>query len=779
MRLRTYDTSSEVEARALKASGGEIQYAPRERLGCILVKDFPSLGRLAALRFLEWLQKNPEGVVCLPTGRTPETFIKWTFRFLLNWDKADIRRELEEGGVDPGRPLRMDSHTFVQIDEFYPMNPAQTNSFSYYIRAHYLEGFGFDAKRALLLNTWTLGAPPGHNLGDLFDGGPFDLSLRHRRPTNEHEEKQAAAIAAADQFASEYEDRITALGGIGFFLGGLGPDGHVGFNIRGSDPHSTTRLTPINYETAAAAAGDLGGIEVSRNKAVITVGLATITRNPTATVIIFASGEAKAQVVADAVEREPSIAYPATALQVLPATRMYLTHGAASLLMERRKRQIESRRCVSETERIRILVDAALAAGKKLDQLTAADVERHPLGTLISREDLSGISKAATTDLKQRVARGLETLEGATFLHTGPHHDDILLGYLPYIVHQVRCPQSRHFFAVLTSGFTSVTNTYALEQTRNLREHLDAGLLDALVTEGYFHLDRTDARNRDLIQYLDGVAAGNEDMQREGEARRMMRNLATLLKTNDCATVRENLDRLSAEMESAYPGKKDSPEIQTLKGMIREWEEELAWAHLGIPSEQVFHLRLGFYTGDLFTPQPESERDVQPILKLLEQISPDVLSVALDPEGSGPDTHYKVLQATSEAVKEYLKRHPGKHLTVLGYRNIWQRFHPAEANLFVPLSMNGMAILRTAFHVCFGSQRAASFPSYAHDGPFCDLAQRIMADQYAAVKTCLGQDFFQENPSPRLRATRGLNFLRMMTPEELFREAAELKKAIG
>ena len=92
--------------------------------------------------------------------------------------------------------------------------------------------------------------------------------------------------------------------------------------------------------------------------------------------------------------------------------------------------------------------------------------------------------------------------------------------------------------------------------------------------------------------------------------------------------------------------------------------------------------------------------------------------------------------------------------------------------------MNGMAIIRTAFSVCFGSQRAASFPSYAHDGPFCDLAQKIMVEQYAAVKVALGREFFHSNKSPQLRATRGLNFLRMMTAPELFEEAAELRKVM-
>jgi hypothetical protein len=78
---------------------------------------------------------------------------------------------------------------------------------------------------------------------------------------------------------------LSVLGGIGFFLGGIGPDGHIGFNVRGSDHFSTTRLLPINFETAAAAAPDLGGIEEARHKVVLSIGLSTIARNPSVTAI--------------------------------------------------------------------------------------------------------------------------------------------------------------------------------------------------------------------------------------------------------------------------------------------------------------------------------------------------------------------------------------------------------------------------------------------------------------------------------------------------------------
>jgi len=50
---------------------------------------------------LEWIELNPEGVIALPTGKTPEYFIKWTNYYLKNWDKKEIQKELKEWGGGP------------------------------------------------------------------------------------------------------------------------------------------------------------------------------------------------------------------------------------------------------------------------------------------------------------------------------------------------------------------------------------------------------------------------------------------------------------------------------------------------------------------------------------------------------------------------------------------------------------------------------------------------------------------------------------------------------
>ena len=124
------------------------------------------------------------------------------------------------------------------------------------------------------------------------------------------------------------------MGGIGFFLGGIGPDGHIAFNIRGSDHNSTTRLMETNFETQAAAATDLGGIEISKNRLVITIGLGTITYNEQATAIIIAAGEAKAPIVKMSLETGQDVKYPATALQKLKNSRFYITEGASKTLRD-------------------------------------------------------------------------------------------------------------------------------------------------------------------------------------------------------------------------------------------------------------------------------------------------------------------------------------------------------------------------------------------------------------------------------------------------------------
>jgi glucosamine-6-phosphate deaminase len=298
-----------------------------------------------------------------------------------------------------------------------------------------------------------------------------------------------------------------------------------------------------------------------------------------------------------------------------------------------------------------------------------------------------------------------------------------------------------------------------------------------LHAEGYFSPNDEQGRNRDVWLYLDGLAACDVEMSDEGSARRLLRNFIAVFEESDLSALRDRMQELEHYFRTVYPGKKDPESTQRLKGMCREWEAECLWGYFGWQCSHIHHLRLGFYTGDIFTPTPTVDRDVAPILDTLDETNPDVVSVAFDPEASGPDTHYKVLQAVNEAVQRHAEKHGRKDIRIWGYRNVWYRFHAAEANIYFPVSMQMFSVMESAFMNTFVSQREASFPSYEHDGPFCELAQQIQVQQYQMLKTCLGREWFTEHASPLIRCARGFVFLREMNLDEFRASARDLRQA--
>lgn len=769
---------SSVEQAALAASGYELIYPPRERIPAIIVDNFPELGRLTALRFLEWVHANPEGVISLPTGKTPEYFIKFVAHYLANWSRKDVRADMEKHGLTLERKPSLSGLRFVQIDEFYPIDTRQHNSFHYYVKKYYLKGFGLDPKRALLIDPCRIGLPPGTSLADMFPDMTVDLSLRIRRARSLLEKRQQQVLDEVDQFCTDYEHSIRALGGIGFFLGGIGPDGHIAFNIEGSDFYSTTRLIEPNYETRAAAASDLGGMEVARHKLVITIGLRTITHNPNCVAIISAAGEAKANIVAKTVQSPPRNAYPGSALGVLPGARFYLTRGAASRLTERLFVDFSRRETVPAETTHRIVMDLSLATDKPIQQLTREDFLANRFAAELIRKTnctYQQLKDQTHEAVLEFLKRGNRPIENKTVLHTAPHHDDIILAYLPYVTNLVRRSSTRHVFAYMTSGFNAVTNRYMHDAVRDLLSRLEHGEFDQLLARGYFDPANLTARRLDVSYYHEGAERRHEDKKLAAVSRRLLRNMFELYEEDNVENLKQRCNELVNYFATQYPGKKDMVLVQALKGRVREFESELKWASYGFIGESVRHLRLGFYKGDLFTEIPRVDRDVPPILQLLTEVSPDIVTVAFDPEGSGPDTHYKVLQAVAEALKLYERDSGRSDIKVIGYRNVWFKFHASEANIYVPTSSTHLADMDSTFDNCFNTQCTASFPSYELDGPFSHLARKIQVKQFEQVKTFLGEDFFIHNEDHGMRACRGIVYLREMDLAEFYSKSSELR----
>ncbi len=751
----------------LARSGSEVVNIPDEKIRVIIVPNFPELGRLAALHFLVWVSNNPRGVVSLPTGKTPEHFIHWVKYYLLNWDKGHLSSEIAGRGFNIVKRPDTGGLTFVQMDEFYPIDSRQTNSFCNYVKDYYIRGFGLDPNKALLIDCNQIGLTSGEKLSDIWPGGEIDLCLRDRAPLSSLERRQKEVISAVDEWCDSYEKKIEELGGIGFFLGGIGPDGHIAFNIRGSSHDSRTRLIMTNYETQAAAASDLGGIEAAAKRAVITIGLGTITRNPDCTAIIMAAGEAKSRIVAETVESQPDQTYPGTALQRLKNSAFYLTEGAAKGLKARYVIKLKRQERLTELQIRRAVIDLSFSLKKPLHDLTIDDFRMDQICSLAIEQGVkeNDCINRAHEWLVHAVNMGLADRSSANWLHTEPHHDDILLGYLAGIIGDLEDIRQNHSFATFTSGFTAVTNSFLLNRVNGLLSAIDINK----------NMPVSISMDEAIKLFLKGRLDKNMLLMEMAENIHLFRSLCEVFRTEDRKILHEKILQIKSYITDAYPGQKDPPEIQLLKGMAREWEGSLCWGAFNRFSSNTHHLRLGFYKGDIFNEPPSRERDVLPVVNLISFICPDIMSVALDPEASGPDTHYKVLQVVADAIR--VQKEQGKKIPhrIWGYRNVWYRFHPAEANLFLPVSESDMKRAKMLFMDFFKTQKEASFPSPEYNGPFSDYAAIIQKEQYEWLVCCLGKEWFKGHENPMIHSAKGFVFLREMNPEELLSGARAIK----
>ncbi len=742
----------------------------------VLVDNFPKLGLFTALRFLEWVIENPEGVVSLPTGKTPEFFIKWTQYLLENWNNPKGQEILNAHGLKGAAKPELSGLHFVQLDEFYPISSKQHNSFYNYVQNFYIKGFGLDPAKGLFINSDEIPLPNGKHFTEIFPNYQVDLSLRYRDYKTSMEQLQQQAIFMIDNWCSEFEQKVREKGGIGFFLGGIGPDGHIAFNTRGSDFYSTTRLTSTNFETQAVAASDLGGIEVSSNRLVITIGLETITYNKNATAIIIAAGEAKAGIIQQSLENPTSNVYPASVLTKLPNARFYLTEGAAVRLKDRVDTWFENGDWSHEKSE-KAIIDLCKKINKYGSRISLEDLKADSYTKLIP--GLGNTTVAAVTEsITKKLTKGMEPEKNQVFLHTGPHHDDIMLGILPHIANHFQEPSNEFHFAVLTSGFTAVTNSFVIKTLEETKSLLEKGKIQMVNYPDFFDSGYKYKWDKDVYHYLTQLAGWQEAEKNRGLCHRVVRAITDIYKVKNTEALHNAINEIMAILRKSYDGEKNPPNIQQLKGMIREFEEELVWAHYGVQVKNVTHNRLGFYKGDIFTEQPDKTRDVLPVLEMMKRVKPTVLSLTFDPEGSGPDTHYKVLQATADALREWKKEADLSNLRIWGYRNVWYKFSPSEANVIVPVSLDAMAAMDALFTNCYLSQVEASFPSYELNGKFSKVAQKIWVEQLKDIQFLLGKDYFYQHSDPRVRASHGLIFYKEMSVDEFLGHARELRKSM-
>lgn len=414
-------------------------------------------------------------------------------------------------------------------------------------------------------------------------------------------------------------------------------------------------------------------------------------------------------------------------------------------------------------------------------KLTLEDLQSDSRCAKIPNLSLDAVQQVIN-DVEAKLWRGVKPIKNEVIYHTGPHHDDIMLGIMPFINRQLRSPSNQVHFAIMTSGFHSVTDEFLLGALEDTLEYLRKDLIQMVHYPDFFEKGYRFKQEKDIHHYLDNVARKNPEEMRRGFCHRILRDAVGLWQPKN---ISELETRLAKEVENLRKGLINSLEIKQLKGQVREFEEELVWAYAGTSLNHVHHLRLGLYNEAQGTePEgpkkwiPNRERDVEPILNQLRELKPTVITVAMDSIGLGPGTHYKVMQSIAEAVRLWGEETNLMDLRIFGYRNVWSTFHPAEANVYVPVSLNAFAVFEKAFKDSYLTQVKAEFPNPDFDGPFSELAESIWVKQLKDIQFILGKNYFYENAHPLIRATHGLVFLKQMTAAEFVVFVEDMKNNI-
>jgi glucosamine-6-phosphate deaminase len=179
--------------------------------------------------------------------------------------------------------LSFEDVTTYNLDEYYPIQPFDPNSYRFYMHKHLFGHINLAPNRA-----------------HLFDGTVPD--------------------AFAAESAAEFDDWIASDGGLDLQLLGIGRNGHVGFN----EPSGLTieqslslpsRLVDLHPITIADAARDFGD-ESKVIRRALTIGVATILA--ARSVLVLAFGAVKAGPVAAALTGPMCSQCPASLLQSIP-----------------------------------------------------------------------------------------------------------------------------------------------------------------------------------------------------------------------------------------------------------------------------------------------------------------------------------------------------------------------------------------------------------------------------------------------------------------------------
>jgi glucosamine-6-phosphate deaminase len=443
-------------------------------------------------------------------------------------------------------------------------------------------------------------------------------------------------------FCEEYEQAIIDAGGIDLQILGIGSNGHIGFNEPGSSRFSKTRVTPLENSTRLSNAGDFDSVtQVPRLS--VTMGISTILKSRK--IILMAWGNSKAHAVQKSLEGNPTEEMPASILQEHSDT-LFVTDNAAAADLIRFKAPWLTGDCDWNKDILRkAVVGTALKLGKPILSLTDNDYNDHGLSDLLAvkgdayeinlevfymlRDSITGWPGGKNLPLPNAPERMLPYPKRCLIFSPHPDDDIISMGGTFMRLHD---QGHEVHVGYQTSGNIAVTDEF-------------------------------------VTRFID-FAVGFESMFGIDNKR------STEILTNAKKYLK---DKKSAGV--------DSPEIRSIKGLIRRSEASATCRYVGIPETGIHFMNLPFYETGTIQKNPMSEADVKITVELLQKIKPHQVYCAgdlADPHG----THKVCLDVVFESMKRLKNAGESwvKDCWVWLYKGAWQEWDVSEIEMAIPMS---------------------------------------------------------------------------------------------
>lgn len=335
-----------------------------------------------------------------------------------------------------------------------------------------------------------------------------------------------------------------------------------------------------------------------------------------------------------------------------------------------------------------------------------------PTNILIDR--YQQVVQVVIPKLEQKLQQGRKIITNKTIVHTAPHHDDIVLGYHPFAMRLLE--KNKNHILYVTNGSNGVSDEYVIDLLQACLQ-IDKTMVQQIVFESFYQ------------QLLEQFAQAFRDQNHEKiEQVRRFVFLKIMVEVFGCTTADQLYEQLIC-LSDTLPM---SPYLDLLKGRLRQSESDSKWMILQGHCDNVTHFGASFYDDDSYQ---AIDRDVQALTAYLEQTQPDIITVALDPCGVGPTTHFISLQVIAKALQKY----GNKNIEILGYRNVWSAFTITQTSMMVQATNQEIDLMNSIFLSCFATQKKPLFPSPLHDGPFSEIVLQFMQQQGQDLAILLGK----------------------------------------